>query len=79
MENVGKHCKMTCNVHVMSTFLLLITARKRSCGKVMFSEMFVCPRGEVMVLSGGGSMKGRVCNEGDGVLWRGQAAMKGVL
>ena len=32
-----------------------------------------------MVLSGGGSMKGRVCHEGEGVLWRGQTAMKRVL
>ena len=34
----------------------IFTTRKRSCGKVMFSEAFVCPRGGS--LSSGGSLHG---------------------
>ena len=41
-----------------------ITARKRSCGKVMFSEVFVCPRGCRKGRKGG-------CLKGGGVPWRG--------
>ena len=66
-------------LYVTSSFprvLAIVTARKRSCGKVMFSQVFVCPQGGgylwYQVLSGlnisgrgwyvqGMGMIGRVC------------------
>ena len=45
----------------------IITARKRSCGKVMFSEAFVCPLGglcPVGSLSRGISAQGALCPRG---------------
>ena len=67
-------------LYVTSSFprvLAIVTGRKRSCGKVMFSQVFVCPQGGYLwyqVLSGlnisrggwyvqGMGMIGRVCPE----------------
>ena len=46
-----------------------ITARKRSCGKVMFSEVFVCPNAKGMVPFCGGGIEGG-CHEGGGSMKR---------
>ena len=54
------------NVNALITF---ITAHKRSCVKVMFSQVFVCPRG------GGGFCPGGSLSEGS--LSRGRGSLSG--
>ena len=43
---------------------VIFIARKRSCGKVMFSEMFVCPGGVPRSLFGGVSVQGVSVQDG---------------